>query len=169
MGEYVPSPLGLIHKGLITYDLYGLYVSCVPWCSPISSGQLRRGSQPNLIPCGELTTGLATTLHLFVHNVLLSLAHTARLSCLTGVIRLYARHPVLKRWRSFSPLYISSRCSWLVRFWCIVWFSSHYSPFGFSSGCGWLALSFSRFFNLSINNCFIGGSNKSSRDSLSIA
>jgi len=145
-----------------------------------SSGQLKRGSQPYLIPCGELTTSLTTTLHFFVHDVLLSFTHTARLSCLTGIKRLYARHPILHRWRSLGPFQFAGRYSRLVGFRRVIRSGCHYSPTAFKSGlpsgllcCGCFACCsaccFSRFFNLSINNCFIGGSSKSSKDSLSIA
>ena len=102
--------------------------------SPNSSGQLKRGSQPNLIPCGELTTGLTTTIHIFVHDVLLSFTHTARLSCLTGIKRLYARHPVLHRWRSLGPFQFAGRYSRLVGFRRVIRSSCHYSPTAFKSG-----------------------------------
>lgn len=192
-GGVHPLPLGFNPQGTnYLRPLRPLRFMRAMVSSPISSGQLKRGSQPYLIPCGELprrfsgtrlgklsfqfshpafcsftrqnipfssfkfpinffnvflcwavrhidapfklTTGLATTLHFFVHDVLLSFTHTARLSCLTGVKRLNARHPILHRWRSLGPFQFAGRDSRLVRFRGVIRFGCHYSPTAFKSG-----------------------------------
>jgi hypothetical protein len=134
-GGVFPLPLGINPQGTnYLRALRPLRALRAMMISPNSSGQLERGSQPNLIPCGELTTCLATTLHFFVHDVLLSFTHTARLSCLTGIKRLNARHPILHRWRSLGPFQFAGRYSRLVGFRRVIWFGCHYSPTAFKSG-----------------------------------